>query len=199
MGLIPIIAFFILKNVETEDKMRGRIVVRFILAVFFLLAISGQLYAQDYTHEAKAKNMSFKWKVEGSDLVVKLSGKTTGWVGIGFNPSDKMKDANFILGYVKKGKTSILDDFGNSDKTHKADEKLGGANNVTLISGSEEGGKTTIEFSIPLNSNDKNDTVIDPNGETVVLLGYGGKRDSFKSKHKYRTTMKINLSSGKVE
>ncbi len=128
-----------------------------------------------------------------------MSAKTTGWVGVGFNPSTQMKDANFVLGYVKKGKTSITEDFGNAERTHKADEKLGGTNNATLIGGSEKGGITTIEFSIPLDSGDKNDSVIDPAGKTVVLLAYGGKRDSFKSKHKFRTTIEVNLNSGKVD
>lgn len=151
-----------------------------ILTTVFILAGSLQLQAQDYDHEVKAKNMTFSWKVEGSDLKVKMSGKTTGWVGIGFNPSTQMKDANYVLGYVKKGKASITDEFGDGERTHKSDDKLGGKNNATLIGGSEEGGVTTIEFSIPLKSDDKTDSVIDPSGKTVVLLAYGGKRDSFK-------------------
>ncbi len=179
--------------------MRGSKIAGTILALVFILTGSFQLYAQDYAHEAKAKNISFNWKIEGSELMVKISAKTTGWVGIGFNPSTQMKDANFIVGYVKSGKPSITDDFGHGERTHKADEKLGGANNATLIGGTEEGGVTSIEFSIPLNSGDKTDSVINPNGKTVVLLAYGGKRDSFKSKHKYRTSIEVNLTSGKVE
>lgn len=181
-----------------EEEMRKSLLAM-IFAMCFILGSSAQLVAQDYDFEAKAKNMSFSWKVDGSDLKVKLSGKTTGWIGIGFNPSTQMKDADFVLGYVKDGKAKIIDEFGDSERTHKQDEKLGGSNNVTLVGGSEESGVTTIEFSIPLKSGDKTDTAIDPAGETIVLLAYGGKRDSFKSKHKYRTTIKVNLSSGKVE
>ena len=177
----------------------GRRLLVFTLTLFFILGSGSCLFAQDYDHEAKVKDMSFSWKVDGADLKVKLSGKTTGWVGIGFNPSTQMKDASFILGYVKKGKATVTDEFGDSERTHKADDKIGGSSNVTLVGGSEEGGVTTVEFSVPLNSGDKTDTVIDPAGETVVLLAYGGKRDSFKSKHKYRTSIKVNLSSGKVE
>ena len=178
--------------------MRRRLSV-IILAIFFIFGGSVHLFAQDYDHEAKVKDMSFAWKVEGSDLKVKLSGKTTGWVGIGFNPSNKMKDANFVLGYVKAGKAKITDEFGSDENSHKSDEKTGGSSNVTLVGGNENGGVTTIEFSMPLNSGDKTDTVIDPGGETLVLLAFGGKRDSFKSKHKFRTTIKVNLSSGKIE
>lgn len=170
-----------------------------ISTMCFILGSSAQLVAQDYDFENKVKDMSFSWKVDGNDLKVKISGKTTGWVGIGFNPSSKMKDANYVLGYVKDGKAEITDEVGDSETSHKSDDDMGGSSNVTLVGGNEEGGVTTIEFSMPLNSGDKADTVIDPAGETVVLLAFGGKRDSFKSKHKYRTTIKVNLSSGKVE
>jgi hypothetical protein len=127
-----------------------------------------------------------------------VSGKTTGWVGIAFNPSTQMKDGNFILGYVKDGKVSILDHFGDGDTSHEDDEKLGGSTDITIIGGTEDKTSTAIEFSMPLNSGDKKDTVIDPAGETVVLLAYGGSRDSFKSKHQFRTAIKVNLSDGKV-
>ncbi len=110
-----------------------------------------------------------------------------------------MKDANFILGYVKKGVAKLTNDFGTDKKKHKPDEKIGGQTNTTLISGVEEGGVTTLEFSLPLNSRDDKDTVIDPAGDTIVLLAYGGKRDSFISTHKYRSTLKVNLSTGKYE
>lgn len=152
--------------------------------------------AADYAHEVKDKNIGFAWTVDGDKLAVKLWAETEGWVGIGFNPSEKMKDANYVLGYVKKGEAKIIDEFGDSNTSHKSDEKLGGSTDAALVGGTEEGGVTTIEFTMPLDSGDKNDTVIDPNGDTIVLLAYGAGRDSFKSKHKYRTTLKVNLSTG---
>ena len=152
--------------------------------------------AADYAHQVEAKKMSFAWTVDGDRLAVKLAAETTGWVAIGFNATDAMKGANYILGYVKDGKVTLSDDFGDSPTGHKPDDKLGGTEDVTLIGGSEENGTTTIEFSIPLASADANDGTIAPDGDTVVLLGYGPDRDSFKVKHKYRTTMKVNLATG---
>ena len=168
-----------------------------------LLGIGLMLYgaatsvcAADYAHEVKDKNIGFAWTVDGDKLAVKLWAETEGWVGIGFNPSKEMKDANFILGYVKKGEAKIIDEFGDTNTSHKEDDKLGGTSDATLIGGTEEGGVTTIEFTMPLNSGDKNDSAIDVNGDTVVLLAYGAGRDSFKSKHKYRTAPQVNLSTG---
>ena len=154
------------------------------------------LEAADYAHEVKAKKMSFAWSVNGDRLDVKLSADTTGWVAVGFNPTDAMKGANYILGFVKDGKVTLSDDFGDSPSGHKPDDKLGGTEDVTLVGGSEENGATTIEFSIPLASADANDGNIAVNGETVVLLAYGPDRDSFKIKHKFRTAMKVNLATG---
>ncbi len=154
------------------------------------------LQAGQYDHEVKDKKISFAWKVDGDKLAVKLAADTDGWVGIGFNPSKEMKDANFILGYVKDGETKVIDEFGDSESAHAPDDKLGGTTDVTLVGGTETGGVTTVEFTMPLKSADKNDGNINVNGDTIVLLAYGSGRDSFKTKHSYRTALKVNLGTG---
>ena len=161
-----------------------------------LLGSLTNVQAAQYDHEVQDKKITFAWKVDGDRLAIKLSAQTSSWVGIGFNPSKMMKDANFVLGYVKDGKVEITDEFGNEDNNHSPDSKLGGNEDVTLVGGSEEGGMTTIEFTMPLQSADKNDSAITVDGDTTVLLAYGVGRDSFKAKHQYRTAMKVNLASG---
>ncbi len=161
-----------------------------------LCATVSNLQAAEYDHEVQDKKINFAWKVEGDKLAVKLTAETEGWVGIGFNPTKEMKGANFILGYVKGGVAKLDDDFGVAENSHKPDTKLNGTSDVTLVGGTETGGVTTIEFTLPLDSTDKNDTKIDVNGDTTVLLAYGGGRDSFLAKHAYRTALKINLSTG---
>jgi hypothetical protein len=169
-----------------------------VVGVIFWAALTN-VHAAEYDHEVQDKKISFAWKVEGDKLAVKMSAETEGWVGIGFNPEKGMQGANFILGYVKNGKAKIDDDYGVDNNAHKSDTKLDGTSDVTLIGGTEEGGVTTIEFAIPLDSGDKTDTKIDVNGDTIVLLAYGSGRDSFLAKHKYRTALKVNLSTGASE
>lgn len=172
-------------------------VIKALIGIGLLLCGSvTTLQAGQYDYEVKDKKISFAWKVDGDKLAVKLAAETDGWVGIGFNPSKDMKDANFILAYVKDGETKITDEFGDSETSHAPDDKLGGTNDVTLVGGTETGGMTTVEFTIPLKSADKYDKAINVNGDTVVLLAYGSGRDSFKTKHTYRTALKINLSTG---
>lgn len=165
------------------------------MGLLLLVPFQGQA-AGKYDHEIKDQKMTFAWKVDGDKLAVKLTAETEGWVGIGFNPSKEMKDANYILGYVKDGETKLVDEFGDADNNHSSDDKLGGSSDVTLVGGSEQGGITTIEFTVPLKSSDKYDGTINGAGENIVLLAYGGGRDSFKSKHNYRNSLKVNLASG---
>ena len=133
--------------------------------------------------EVKAANgMVLQWKVEGERLHVILSGRTEGWVAVGFNPSDKMKDANFILGYVADGEVVLEDHYGTRKGRHAADTDLEGAENTELIGGFERDGVTQIEFAIPLDSGDEADRALVPGERYPVLLAYG-KADDFGKGH----------------
>ncbi len=167
------------------------------ICVFCLLTVTvSGVYAADYEHEVKIKKIAFAWNIDGDTLAVKVSAQTKGWVGIGFNPSEKMKGADFVLGYVKEGEAKIIDEFGDGKTKHSSDKKLGGTMDTTLVAGTEKDGVTTIEFTMPLKSTDKYDTVFDVDGDVVVLLAYGSDRDSFKTRHKFRTAVTVNLATG---
>ncbi|MBC8430973.1 MAG: DOMON domain-containing protein [Desulfobacterales bacterium] len=169
------------------------------LAIFICLAmLTTPCFGTEikYSHKIDVEKMSFHWEVAGTVLHVKLTAKTTGWVGIGFNPSEAMQDANFILGYVKNGEAKVTDDYGTSYTKHQQDSKLGGQKNISNVVGKEENGMTEIRFTIPLNSGDAKDKALSIDTETVVLLAYGAGRDSFKARHKFRTTLKVNLKTG---
>jgi hypothetical protein len=150
----------------------------------------------EYQHSLTVEKMTFDWSIAGDQLAVKLSAPTTSWVAVGFNPSNKMKDANIIIGYVKNGKVKIVDHFGTAATQHKEDDKIGGSENLTVVGGSEEGEVTTIEFSIPLNSGDEKDGAIDPAADTNLIFAYGEGRDSFRVKHKFNQSVVVNLSTG---
>ena len=167
----------------------------FILALTF----TASAFATDYQHSFVSDKMTFDWSVEGDMLAVKLNAPTKGWVAVGFNPSKKMKDANIIIGYVKDGKVTIFDEYGTHPAKHARDSKKGGVDNVTVVGGSEEGKNTTIEFKIPIKSDDKLDGNLDVTGDTTVILAYGPDRDSMRMKHTYHDTQIINLSTGEVK
>ncbi len=173
----------------------------FWVVVLFVVTLWGAFVsrAETFDHTLKEGPMQFSWSVEAGSLRVQLTGKTTGWVGVGFNPEEMMKGANFILGYVKNGKVKVVDHFGHSDRNHKSDTKLGGQNDTSGVSGSEKKGVTEITFTIPLKTGDEYDTVIDPTGMTTVLLSMGSGRDSIRSVHGFKSIYRVNLSTGRFE
>ncbi|SMC59936.1 DOMON domain-containing protein [Desulfocicer vacuolatum DSM 3385] len=172
-----------------------------IVAILMIIFISTPCMAEErpFDHQLKTDTIVFNWSIDADNIRIQLSAKTKGWVGIGFNPTKKMKDANFILGYVKNNKVSITDHFGITSHQHKPDKKLGGKSNISNISGQEKGGITTISFTIPLNSEDETDRIISGQGKTTVLLAYGSGRDSFRSRHKFRTVLEVELTTGTFE
>lgn len=171
---------------------------RIFITVSLILVFSGaKAIAADYAHEITAKKMTFAWTINGANVDIKISAKTTGWVAVGFNPTKKMKDANIIIGYVKDGKVVISDEFGSKMTGHSGDGTGGGQDNISNRAGTEESGVTTLSFTIPLNSGDPKDGVIVANGDTKILLAYGN-RDSFRPRHTFRTSRVINLSTGAV-
>lgn len=163
--------------------------------VFFIMANTS--YAKDYSHKTTYKGMTFEWSVNGENLEVQISAQTQGWVAIGFSSGHGMKDANIIIGYVKDGQVKISDEFGTSNTSHEKDTKIGGAENVSGISGKEENGMTSIAFTIPLKSADRKDYAIDVKGETSIIMAQG-PRDSMNVKHTARIMFKANLSTGKI-
>lgn len=170
----------------------------YIISILTLLFLISPLcaFAMEYQHKLEVKDMQFSWTIEEDKIHIMLSAKTTGWVGIGFDPEKAMSGANIIIGAVKNGKFKIEDHFGNKKRGHTSDVKLGGTNDVSDPSGSEEDGVTTISFSIPLDTGDKYDKPINATGKNIIMLAYGAGKDSFKNRHPYRTIYEVDLSSG---
>ncbi len=115
-----------------------------------------------------------------------------GWIAVGFNPGRMMQNADILIGYIQNGEVFIEDHFGSGYTKHKPDIDLGGTDDITVLGGTEEDDKTTLEFSIPLHSRDSNDQRLEKGEEYKVIFAYG-KKDNFKSYHKLRTSLMITL------
>ena len=170
--------------------------IRLLSAIVVTLALAFSASAMDYQHEIKVKNMQFFWTIDGDQIHVKLTAKTTGWVGIGFDPEKAMQGANIIIGAVKEGKFKVEDHYGDKKRAHQSDVKLGGKNDVLNPAGSEADGVTTISFTLPLALDEKWDKPINVSGPMKIMLAYGSGRDSFKTRHPYRTVLEVNLATG---
>lgn len=153
--------------------------VRFGLAALALSA-AAQAYAQ--TPVSGEKNgISFSILVKGTQAEITVSAPYRGWVGIGFNPTSRMKNADFLIGYVKDGVAYARDDFGTGTGSHKADAEIGGRNDLLSFGGSEKDGTTTLTFVVPIDSGDAKDAKLLP-GKHTVILG-ASNSDNFTGMH----------------
>jgi hypothetical protein len=150
----------------------------------------------DYSQGLAARDMRFLWTLQQDSIDIKLSAPTTGWLAIGFNPEkpENMKGANFIIGYVKGGTAQAFDHYGTTINKHKDDTKLEGQTDFANLSGSEEGGQTVLEFTLPLDSGDPMDRPLSRE-KNHVLLAYG-RSDSVVLKHRFRALLEVDLSTG---
>ena len=127
-------------------------------------------------------------------LHIKLSAPTTGWIAVGFDPSQGMLDANIIIDYVHSDTAYLRDDYGTGINTHEPDINSGGENNINESAGSEIDGITTLEFTIPLDSGDSRDRPLIIGNTYAVILAYGNDdADDFDSYHQERTATQIDI------
>jgi hypothetical protein len=144
--------------------------------------------------EVQAPNgMILQWRVEGERLRVILDAPSTGWVGIGFHPDTKMKGANFIVGYVRGKEVVISDQVGTRIDRHDADTRIKGTQDVVAGGGSESGGRTRIEFLVPLVSGDAQDKPLKRGGRVPVLLCFGSQ-DNFTRAHTVEAEAKGDIT-----
>jgi hypothetical protein len=127
--------------------------------------------------ETKSGKFAFAYKVDGNSLVARISYPTSGWVAVGFNPVKAMKGANFIIGCVADGKPVVSDEFGLTESSHARDSAYGGKDDIVNGSVITDNGTTTMSFSIPLNSGDSRDVVLEKGKQVKVIFAAGKKPD----------------------
>jgi hypothetical protein len=156
-----------------------------------------------YLYYNNAVNMSMHWTVSGDTLYVGLEAPGKGWAAWGITTDT---GTDIMIGFVKDGKLSLVDNFGKPHQSHKADTEQGGKSDILASAGSESevdtaAGKATftvIEFSRKLNTADKSDVAV-TEGALKTFLAYSDA-DDFTSYHgrERRDDAQINYFSGKV-
>ena len=105
-----------------------------------------------------------------------------------------MEGADLLIGYVDGGTAYLRDDYGTGQISHASDISLGGTDDGQLLSGSEMGGETVIEFRIPRDSGDQYDKVLTEGSTTSVIFAYGQNgADDFTSTHAWAETASFEL------
>lgn len=114
--------------------------------------------------------MEISWKNDAEYLYMAMKSKTAGWLAVGFEPSEWMKDADTIMGWIVDGRTVINDEYctGNYGP-HVDDTDLGGTNDILAYGGRQEDGYTVIEFKRRLNTGDRFDKAFTP-GQSISTI-----------------------------
>jgi len=163
--------------------------------------LDGTVSVGEYDFKRTFGGGSFElhWKVTGEVIRLAMVGRTTGWVAIGLEPTQMMKDADMIGGWVdSRGKPGILDCFSTgSYGPHPPDTSLSppGRNDILEYGGSEAGGRTTIEFTRLLRTKDSYDRDIPSNG-TLDFIWALGSGDDFNFQHLGRGHGSIDITTG---
>lgn len=174
--------------------MKHSILITMLALISGLIALP--LMAQSDWQSVSAANITFEYRVSqnSQELEGKLTGQTTGWVAVGFNPTSVMRNANIIIGYVSGDTPQIRDDWGNSNTSHVSDLSMGGTSNVTLISGTESAGTTVLQFSIPLDSGDQYDRPLSIGQSYPIILARGANSaDNYTGMHADAGVAQISL------
>ncbi|MDH5631809.1 MAG: DOMON domain-containing protein [Gammaproteobacteria bacterium] len=130
-----------------------------------------------------------KWKITGTDISFQISCTTTGWVGMGINPSGSMTGADIVMGYVTTGAT-VEDMHATGFFAPTTDI----TNHLSGVSGTEIAGTTELVFTRALDTADSQDKVLVAGQDTIMLFACGpGGADNFMTQHQHKAALKINL------
>lgn len=156
----------------------------------------GVIGADEYAHQAAIGPVTVYWANDAQTLYLAMEGKTTGWISVGLDPTNKMQGANYVIGAVDDGKAIAWDAWGQGvvGPTHPEDTKIGGKNDILAYGGVEENGVTRFETQIPLDSGDQYDKPLAP-GQTYKVITAVGQSDAFDSRHTGRASGEITLDA----
>lgn len=125
----------------------------------------------------ESEGMKLSWVIEGDQLRCTMSAPGTGWVRVGFNSVRAQHLANMVVGWVDATGAHVEDRYATDPPYIEPDVELGGRSDATLVGGREEGGRTTVEFRIPMDSGDAYDLPLSAGQTVYFILGYGPSDD----------------------
>ncbi|MFZ2471281.1 MAG: DUF2202 domain-containing protein [Methanothrix sp.] len=126
--------------------------------------------------------MEISWRNDQEYLYIALNGSTDGWLAIGFEPLEWMKNADIIIATMQADKAVALDEYctGNYGP-HVEDTLLGGANDIAKFAGSKGNGRTVVELKRKLDTGDKFDKAFSPGQAISIIWALSNNPDiSFK-------------------
>lgn len=145
----------------------------------------GVISDREYSQKQVFGELEVYSRIDGDVVRMALKAKTNGYVAIGFDPTDRMKDADMVMGYVKDGKAFVADMFSTGPTgPHPPDDQQGGRNDVTVFGGSKKDGVTILEFERKRMTGDSKDKEI-KKGDNKIIWAIGDA-ETFTGRHSKR-------------
>lgn len=115
-------------------------------------------------------DMEISWRSDEEYIYLALNGSTEGWLAIGFEPLEWMKNADIILASVEGSRAVVLDEYctGNYGP-HIEDTLLGGRDDIEESAGKKASGRTVIELKRKLDTGDRFDKSLTP-GQSISMI-----------------------------
>lgn len=137
----------------------------------------GAIADNEYSKMQQFGDLEVYSRIDGDKVRIALKAKTEGYVSIGFDPTDRMKDADIISGGFKDSKAVVFDMYSTGPTgPHPPDEQQGGKNDVTIFGSSKTAGVTVVEFERKLVTGDAKDKVIKV-GDNKIIWAIGENPD----------------------
>ena len=132
----------------------------------------------EYTGSFQTGSYELSWKSDGEMVYFGIRVETDGWVSLGIQPGDAMKDADIIIGYVDDGTVEVSDHYSTGTfGPHSPDTEQGGTDDILTSGGATDGDYTVIEFSRLLQTGDDLDNDLTA-GDNQVIWSYGSSDDT---------------------
>jgi hypothetical protein len=164
--------------------------IRFCIAWLGLFWLSQSALVAQTTIERGG--MTVRYEILHDSVTIELSAPTHGWLAIGFN------DRNHIVGTDLKMLRVIGKRVEASDRlvqglgVYPSDEALGGEMNILMLTGKEQGQRTTLSFRLPLISGDPHDMDLRPGQSLWLIMAYSAE-DDFGHHSRMREHVQIKL------
>ncbi len=164
--------------------------------------IDGIISEDEYDAQAVFGNGDFvlMWSVDDDTIYFGIVARTTGYVGLGIDPEQRMLNADMIISWVNDGgSVEIFDAFSTgATGPHPEDTDLGGTFDILDYDGSETDTHTLIEFSRKLSTGDQYDNVIPATGSLDIIWSLGPS-DTFTPRHDDRGSGSITVDAEGIQ
>ncbi|WP_339815687.1 DOMON domain-containing protein [uncultured Imperialibacter sp.] len=140
----------------------------------------------------RRKGMEVSWTHRNNRVHFEMKAPTIGWVAIGFNEGDQLKNTYLIMGRVANNLATVKEHFVVEPGDYRPIETFGAPVLVDAIEGMENEEGTVIRFSLPVEAIDAYCKNLEPGTHYTLLMAFS-LEDDFQHHSVMRTQTTIQL------